>query len=667
MSQIIQDLALLLLVSLPINVFFHRIRLPSIMGFLIAGILIGPHCLGWITNPESVEHLAEIGVILLLFIIGLEFSISSLLKNMASIVGSGLLQMGLTIASGYFILHHYLKNGIPESLALAMIVALSSTAIVLKMITDLAELDTLHGRTSVGILLFQDLCVVPLMLMIPLLARSGEASSVDVAVALGKALVAVAGIFFLSRLLVPRFLSAVARMGSKEHLTLLVILIILGTGWVSHQFGLSLVMGAFIAGLIISESDYSHQIILDILPLRDYFSSIFFISIGMLLNIGNFLDHFSAIVLLALVLVGMKMVSAFLAALAVGNPPRISFITGLRLAQVGEFSLVLASVALTAGLLSPDHHQMLLSVSVLTFFVAPLLIQVSSPLSHSLFSKGSGEETAETAAPKGEGLKGHVIIAGYDVVGRNLARVLKETHIPFMVVELEGELIKQALAEKVPVFYGDVSQRATLNRAGIGQAKIIVYSIPDHKAAQQSVRLARLLNPEVFILARTRFSSQVDELNKAGANQVIPEEFETSVEIFSRVLREFKMPNNIIEQQVELIRLEGYGMFRGLSLNVENLQNFSTYLTASLSQSFQVTEACWSKGRQLDQLELTRNTGAMLVAVVRNDKAIPNPPPDFDIVGGDILILFGRHAQVDRAIRLLNEGPEDAAEPDSSK
>ena len=659
MPQIIQDLTVLLLVSLPINVLFHRIRLPSIMGFLIAGILIGPHGLGLIGNPASVEKLAEIGVILLLFIIGLEFSISHLLKNIATITGAGVLQMGLTIAAWYFIQTHFKESG-SVSLAMAMIIALSSTAIVLKMITDQAELDTLHGRTSVGILLFQDLCVVPLMLLIPLLAQSGETSDMDFAAAIGKALAAVAGIFFLSRLLVPRFLSTVARMGSKEHLTLLVILIILGTGWVSHHLGLSLAMGAFIAGLIISESEYSHQIILDILPLRDYFSSIFFISIGMLLNIGYFLDQFSTIALFALLVIVLKTVTGFIASAAVGNPARISFIVGLRLAQVGEFSLILAGLALAQGLLTQSSYQPLLSVAVLTMLIAPLLIQVSSPASYFLFSKwdtvGVKEELPEQQR---EELKGHVIVAGYDVVGRNLARVLKETHIPFVVIELDGELVKHALTEKVPILYGDASQRATLDRAGIKRAKIIVYSIPDHQATSQSVRLARALNPEIFIMVKTRFSSQVDELKKAGADQVIPEEFETSIEIFSRVLKEFRMPNNIIEQQVELVRLEGYGMFRGLSLNMESMQNFSTYLTASLSQSFQVMEESWSKGKQLNELNLTQQTGATLIAVVHDNKAQPNPPGEFRIATDDVLILFGRHAQVEQAMRLQSAGPDE--------
>jgi len=661
MPQIIQDLALLLLVSLPINVLFHRIRLPSIMGFLIAGILIGPHGMGWIGDPSSVENLAEIGIILLLFIIGLEFSISQLLKNMASIVSAGFLQMGLTIGAWYLIQTYFLGDSGSVSLALAMIIALSSTAIVLKMVTDRAELDTLHGRTSVGILLFQDLCVVPLMLMIPLLANSGETSSMDFVTAFGKAFAAVAGIFFLSRLLVPRFLSAVARMGSKEHLTLLVILIILGTGWVSHQLGLSLAMGAFIAGLIISESEYSHQIILDILPLRDYFSSIFFISIGMLLNVGNFIDHISIILLLTFTVIVLKTVSGFIAAVAVGSPARISFIVGIRLAQIGEFSLILAGLALTQGLLSSDNHQIFLSVAVLTMLIAPVLIQVSSTVSYFLFSKWTaGGTQEELPAQPGEQLKGHVIIAGYDVVGRNLARVLKETHLPFTVVELDGDLIKHALTEQVPILYGDASNRATLARAGIAQAKIIVYSLPDHQATEQSVRLARTLNPDIFIMVKTRFSSQVDELKKAGANQVIPEEFETSIEIFSRVLREFRMPNNIIEQQVELVRLEGYGMFRGLSLNMESMQNFSTYLTASLSQSFQVMEDSWSNGQQLDSLNLTQQTGATLIAVVRDNHAQPNPAGDLRIQTEDVLILFGRHAQVDQAMRLLRAGPDEA-------
>ncbi|NIQ00146.1 MAG: potassium transporter Kef, partial [Nitrospinaceae bacterium] len=447
--------------------------------------------------------------------------------------------------------------------------------------------------------------------------------------------------------------------------TLLVILLILGTGWVSHQLGLTLAMGAFIAGLIISESDYSHQIVLDILPLRDYFSSIFFISMGMLLQVSLLWESLGEFLGLTLAVIAVKTAAAFLASWLARNPLRVSLIVGLRLSQVGEFSLVLAGLALAQGLMDETLHHKFLIVSILSMLLAPILIQTSSGLSHFLFSRTSGKPMEEESSSPAQGLKGHVIIAGYDAVGKNLARVLKETRLPFMVVELDGELIKQALTDDVPVFYGDISHRGTLKRAGIQQAKIIVFSIPDHQAATESVRLARQLHPNVYIMVRTRFSSQVEELEKAGANQVIPEEFETSIEIFSRVLREFRMPNNIIEQQVELVRLEGYGMFRGLSLNAESLEKFSAYLTASLSQSFQVVEQSWAGGKRLDAMDLNGHTGATLIAVVRDNRAQPNPPQDFTVQPGDTLILFGRHAQVDRAVRYLAAGPESSKGLDS--
>ncbi len=658
MFQIIQDLALLLLVSLPINILFHRIKLPSVMGFLIAGIIIGPNGLQLIGELESVNHLAEIGVILLLFLIGLEFSLSHLLKNIGKILGAGSFQLGLTATGFYFLLKHF-GLATEQSLVLGLLIALSSTAIVLKMVTDRAEIDTIHGRICIGILLFQDLCVVPIMLIIPLLGQTGSMGIEDLVIALLKSFAAVGAIFFLSRLLVPRALQLIAQLGSKEHLTLFVILIILGTGWVSQKMGLSLAMGAFIAGMIISESEYNHQIILDILPLKDYFSSIFFISVGMLLQTDYFLASWPKHLGLAASVILIKGFLAFISALIVKNPARMSFIVGLRLAQVGEFSLILASMSLGQNLLDDNLYQSFLIVSILSMLAAPLIIQGSVKLSlliYSTIKSSSVEVTNPASNPKS--LSGHVIIIGYGVVGRNLAKVLKEINIPYLVVELDGELIKQALTEKAEIIYGDATRRETLNRAGIKNSKLMAVSIPDFQATEQIVRLARQLSPEVYILAKTSFESQVDSLQEAGANQIIPEEFETSIEIFSRVLREYQIPNNIIEQQIELVRLEGYSMFRGFSLNIESLKKFSSYLAASLSKSFQVLETSWSKEKSLGELKLDETTGAKLIAVVREEQVQPNPNDQFVIQLGDTLILFGRHAQLDKAMTFLETGPQ---------
>jgi len=657
LHHLIKDLIVLLLVSLPINIVFHKIKLPSVMGYLIAGVLIGPYGLKLISDIPSVKELAEIGVVLLLFVIGLEFSLGRLLKNLASVIGVGGLQIGLTTITIWFV---FKTMGFQQSqsIALGLIIALSSTAIVLKMITDYAEIDTLHGKLCIGTLLFQDLCVVPIMLLLPLLGQSEAHTSVDFLLEVGKSLMAVVTIYFLSRLIVPKGLAWVASVGNKEHLTLSVVFIILVTGWTSQEMGLTIAMGALIAGMIISESEYSHQIILDILPLRDYFSSIFFISVGMLLDINVFTNSVWTCLTLTVLVILIKGSLAGLACLLVRIPLRVSFVVGVRLAQVGEFSLILAAMALEQELFNSHQYQLLLIVSILSMLVTPLLIQASTGLSVKLFAKWKSKEvdSVEKEDPK---LVGHVVIVGYGVGGRTLAQVLLETKVPFLVLDLDGERVKRALTEGITTLYGDCVQEQTLIRAGLKDARMIVLKISDYRITEKVVRLSRKINPQIKIMVRTRRTNQVEELKTAGADQVIPEEFETSIEIFSRVLRDYHIPNNIIEQQVELIRLEGYSMFRGLALNSESLKKFSAYLTATLTESYLVLEDSWACGKTVGDINISTRTGAVIIALVRKNKPLPNPDLKFVVMVGDIFILLGSHVQLNKSLKTLKDGYVD--------
>ena len=654
--HLIKDLIILLLVSLPINIIFYRIKLPSVMGYLVAGILIGPYGLKLVSDISTVKELAEIGVVLLLFVIGLEFSLGRLLKNLASILGAGGLQLGMTtlVMSFIFLEMNFHQS---QSIVLGLIVALSSTAIVLKMITDNAEIDTLSGKLCIGILLFQDLCVVPIMILLPLLGQSDALTSFDFIFEVVKSLIAVVTIYFIFRLIGPKFLVGIARVGNKEHLTLSVVFIILFTGWVSQKMGLTLAMGALIAGMIISESEYNHQIILDVLPLRDYFSSIFFISVGMLLQTDVFADSFWVCLVLTVLVVLVKGLFATLACFFVRVPLRISFEVGMRLAQVGEFSLILSAIALKQGLFDSHQYQILLIVSILSMLLAPLLIQVSTGFSIKLFSKLGAKEITSSESEDTK-LKDHVVIVGYGVGGRTLAQVLLETKIPFIVLELDGERVRRALTEGITTHYGDCAQEQTLIRAGLKDARMIVLKISDYTVTEKTVRLSRKINPQVNIMVRTRRTDQVEELKSAGANQVIPEEFETSIEIFSRVLRDYHTPNNIIEQQVELIRLEGYSMFRGLALNTESLKKFSTYLTASLTESYLVQEDSWACGKTVGDINIPSRTGAVVVAVVNKNKSQPNPDSKLIVMSGDIFILLGSHLQLDRSLKMLRFGSQ---------
>ncbi len=648
---ILRELILLLAVSLPITYLFHRAKLPALVGFLITGALIGPYGAAIITETSVVERLADIGVVLLLFSVGLEFSIADILKSSRSFLIGGSMQVALTIAAitGISLLFNF---PLPQSIFFGFLAALSSTAIVLKMYTDRNELDTAHGRIVTGILLFQDIAVVPMMLMLPILinASTGEmVTPLSVLVSLGKAALGLIIIYFAARQIVPFLLYQVIRLRNREIFFLLIVLLCLGTAWITYNLGLSLALGAFLAGLIISESEYSHHIVAQIIPFRDYFTSIFFISVGMLLHTSYFQLHWPVLLLITVFLILLKTILVLFTAAALRYPLRTSILTGLGLAQIGEFSFLLAQQGSTNGLMSPDVFQMFVNASILSMLAAPFLIQLSPWIAARITEIAPEPEGKSNGCP----LTGHTIIAGYGLNGRNLAKTLKATKIPYVVLEVNADVIRKAREEGEPLIYGDITKHDVLQRAGIECAKIIVFAISDHAATRIALRLARQLNPSIFILIRTRYAADVDELYKLGANQVIPEEFETSIEIFSRVLREYHIPANIIANQIQLVRFSGYKMLRGISLDQENLGRIAALFAGTTVDNIQIEQNSSSSGKSLRELDIRKNTGATVVAVARNGEALTNPEPDFVLRSGDIVVLLGAHADLDKATNLL--------------
>ncbi|MEK6591266.1 MAG: cation:proton antiporter [Nitrospinota bacterium] len=649
---LLRDLIIILAVTIPITFIFHKVRLPAIIGYLITGIVIGPYGIRLIFELDMVRTLAEIGVVLLLFTVGLEFSLTRMARNMKIIVGSGGIQVVLTIA-GVLIIAYVSGYPLQQSLFFGFLVSLSSTAIVLKMYTDRGEIDAPHGKFSIGILLFQDLCVVPMILLIPVLAGAGAASLKIITLTLLKAVIAVAVIFFTSRLLVPKLLHHVVRLKSRESLILFVILLCLGTAWLTHYFGLSLAMGAFIAGLIISESDYSSQVVVETLPFRDFFSSIFFISIGMLLKLYYLSDHFIYLLSLTIGIILLKMVFTFVSVILFQKSFRIAFISALRLAQIGEFSFLIAENGFHLQLIGSDDFQTLLISAIMSMMMTPFLILISYDLSLRLQHLLS---ISEKAWEEGEGkrLDNHVIIAGYGLNGRNLTQVLKETRISYIVIEINTERINVGKAAGVPVMYGDITSKEILHKAGIERAKIIVFAISDPLSIRRGIHIARQMNPHIHIIARTLYASEVDELLNLGANQVIPMDFETSVEIFSRVLKEYHIPGNMINQYVDMVRMDGYSMLRGLSLSHEKLRDLYKYLLKTTTESYLVLEDSSANKKSLKELDLRNKTGAVIIAIVRNGEVKVNPDPDLKIEAENILIIIGSHAQLDRALNFLS-------------
>jgi CPA2 family monovalent cation:H+ antiporter-2 len=650
---ILRELIIILAVSLPITYIFHRAKLPALVGFLITGVLIGPYGAAIITETRVVERLADIGVVLLLFTVGLEFSIADIMRSGRQFLIGGGTQVLLTIAAvtGVALLLHY---PLPQAVFFGFLASLSSTAIVLKMYSDRSELDTTHGRLATGILLFQDIAVVPMMLMLPVL---GEASAVGVVtplsvlISLGKAVFGLVGVYFAARQVVPFLLHQVIRLKNREMFFLLVVLLCLGAAWITYSLGLSLALGAFLAGLIISESEYSHHIVAEIMPFRDYFASIFFISIGMLLQTDYFMAHWVLLVIIALLLVLLKSGLVAVTSTLLRYPVRSSLLAGLGLAQIGEFSFLLAQQGQISGLMGHDIFQVFINASILSMLATPFLIQ-AGPWITGLLPNMTPEQGEKSNVCS---LTGHTIIAGYGLNGRNLAKTLKATHLPYVVLEVNADTIRKARDEGESIIYGDITRRDVLLRAGIDCAKVIVFAVSDYAATRIAVRTVRELNPAIFILIRTRYAADVDELYKAGADQVIPEEFETSIEIFSRVLHEYHVPNNVIANQIQLVRFGGYKMLRGYSLDQENLGRIAALFADATVDHIQLESDSPTVGRTLRELDLRKNTGASVIAIARNGEANTNPGPDFTLQPDDIVVLIGGHRELDEAMNLLTK------------
>lgn len=651
---IFTDLLLLLLAAIPIAFVCQRLRLPVIVGFMVTGIVIGPSALGLIKDHKAIEFLAEIGVALLLFTIGLEFSLRRLLEMKRLVLGGGGLQVVLTILATLAIAVAWGRS-LNQSLFFGFLVTLSSTAIVLKSYQERQEIDTLHGKAGVGILLFQDLCLVPMMLLTPILSGREGSSLTNVALKLGTALAVVAGIIFTARTLVPYLLYHIVRLRSPEIFIGFVVLVSLGTAWLTSHFGLSMALGAFIAGLVLSESEYSHQIVSDILPFRDVFNSIFFISIGMLLSLGSLAAHWPFVLFWTLVLLAGKALLIIGVALALGYSLRIAAIIGFGLAQVGEFSFILAKVGEAQGLLSVAENQLFLAAAILTMMLTPFVISAAPRLGLALQTRWKGpspvaSESEEASAPS---LTQHVIVIGYGMNGRNLTKVLHHVNIPFVVLELNAETVRTARAQGVPIHYGDAGRREVLQHLGVQRAAVLVLAISDPLMTRHVTALAHEINPVLKILVRTRYMSEVAELFQLGASEVIPEEFETSVEIFARVLREYGVPRFQIQQETDAIRSEGYQMLRAPSLPLVEQSRLAEAFATTATDNFFISSDSPLVGQTLKALDLRNQAGATVAAYVRHDKLAINPAPDFKIEAEDILILLGHPEQLERALDCL--------------
>lgn len=661
-SAILRDLAVVLAIATAVALLFGKLRLSVVAAFLVAGAILGPTGAGLVSESGMVDALAEIGIVLLLFTVGLEISLSSFGKMRRQVLWAGGAQVSATVLLCLVIMMIF-GSPAPEAIFIGFVISLSSTAIVLKVYADKLEIDSLHGRLSFGILVFQDMAVIPMMLLIPSLRQWETAQFSAVLLTLAKAGAGVAALLLLARFLIPRLLKEIIRLNSREILAMTVLLVCLGTAWLANRFGLSLGMGAFLAGMVISESDYVHEIAAQILPFRDVFNGIFFISVGMLLDLPFLFGNFPLVLAMVGAVAMVKAVSTGWTVRALGYPWRVAAVAGIGLLQIGEFSFLLLSEGYRESLVGTNQYQFLLAIAVLTMMATPFLMDAAPWIARRwerwVLRGPAFPETTEEAVIRKTGMENHVIIAGYGMNGKNLARVLKSTRLPYVVVDLNDFQVREGRAAGEPMFYGDVHRPEILDRLGVARARILVLAISDPMATRRAVAIARRSNPDLFILVRTRLVADVDDLIALGANAVIPEEFETSVEIFARVLSEYHVPDHVIRQQEALIRSGTYRILRERTApsSSEVLAEFEEFLRRKVIEIYYVSQGSGWEEKTVGDLPAGNDTGIVLLSILRGDRAIVQPPPSEPLAAGDKIVLFGGHAPLASALAALSRPP----------
>jgi len=642
---VLGDLTVVFAASFPILFLCRKLRLPPVLGFLITGVAIGPHALHWVRETERVTALAELGVVLILFFVGLEFPMERLRRlGRAALVG-GTAQLGLTVllVAGGFLLYGERAGA---AVFYGILVSLSSTAVVLPVLAGRDELAAPHARRFLGIALYQDLAVIPLILLLPALA-GGEARGVLAQV--GLALGGVVLLVVAARFAVPRILHAVVRLGSREGFTAAAIVLVLVMVSLSERAGVSAAMGAFVAGIVVAESEFIHDIASALSPFRDVLSSLFFVSIGMLLD-PLFVARYPGFVALAVALVLLvKTGAAFLALRVSGTVPRTALRAALALANVGEFSFVLARAGGRLGLLNSDAEQMFVAVAVITLALAPLLLALAPRLAEALPDR---VEAFVAAEPK---LASHVVVAGYGLNGQNVARVLQVTHIPHIVVDADSDRVAAARRAGSHAICADATGLETLHAVGIERAVGLVVATSDPEGTRRVVRLSRQRNAALRIIVRTRYLREVDALRAAGADEVIPEEFETSIEIVARILRVFHLPGNVVAAQIRLLRDEAYLRLREEGGGRrEDGRRLAALVAAGTSELFLVMPDGSAEGRTLAELHLEADH-VSVPALLRDAVPFAPPPQDQRLAAGDTLLLVGAHEDLARVVQRLEQ------------
>lgn len=653
----LENILLLLIVSVVGVALFKRINLPPVLAYLFVGMVVGPYGLGWIPDTEQTRFLAEFGVVFLLFTIGLEFSLPYLMamkKEMlglggAQVIGTTFVAAGIALAFGMSVEAAFVLGGI---------MAMSSTAIVTKQLSERMELTSRHGRSSVGILLFQDIAVVPFLIVIPLLGASTDNSILGELVwALIKGVFVVAAMLAIGHWLLRPVFQWIAGFHSAELFTLTALLFALAAASSTHHFGLSLAFGAFLAGMLLGETEFKHQVEADMRPFRDVLLGLFFVTVGMLLDVTTLLDILHWVVLLTIVIILFKVWSITWMAIKFGAEKGVALRTGIVMGQGGEFGLALLALALSTNLYAPTESQIILASIILSMAISPFMINNNGVLAKYIFRASytqNRNDIVEQVAATGRELNDHVVICGYGRIGQNIGRLLENEGFQFTALDLDPLIVREAREAGDPVNYGDSTHADILEAAGLMQAKVLVISYDDVNSALKIIEQVRMMRADIPILVRTADDANLERLQTAGATEVIPETLEASLMLASHVLVLMQVPVTRILRHVQGVRKDRYRMLRGFFHGQEG-ESIEQSEFRERMHSVTLPDGAHAVGKKLSDAALD-DINVVVTAIRRGGIRGPHPEPDMTLLAGDTLVLYAVPEDLARAEERLLSG-----------
>ncbi|MBN2814432.1 MAG: cation:proton antiporter [Bacteroidales bacterium] len=648
--DLLQNIVLIFALSTLVNFLFTKMKIPTILGYLFTGVIVGPSLLGVIGMHDDIEIIAEIGVIMLMFGIGLEFSLNHLLRIRKIVFVGGFLQFTFTVVVTLFIARGYDIDW-KGALFIGFITALSSTAVVLKILQERSELTSNYGRTVLGILIFQDLLLIPLLLFTPILGGA-VADQTHQLLMLGLKAIFIVGLIYVgNRWLMPRLLDVIAKTRNQELFMMSVLFICMAIALLTAELGMSLAFGAFLAGLMISDSQYSHNVFGNLIPLKDLFASFFYISIGILLDVNFVAENPGLVTGTVLIVVFFKAITASGTAFLLGHTFRGTIMVGFALSQVGEFSFILAKVGMDYNLITDFIYQLFLATAVISMALTPLLMQVSRPIANLLLKLPLPAKLVDGIFPLPQieipEIRDHLVFIGKDSRALNLSVMAKQLGLPYVSIVFDPDSARKRQLKGETIVYGDAVNDPILLKAQVDKADMVVISIGNLITSMVIIEKVRALNPHAYIIVRAKKVEDIEDLYKSGADKVIPEEFETSIELFDRVLSKLLIPRREIDKVIGRIRDDNYGIFRDKEMR-------SDFPALKILANIEITALRLDDespvlGKSIVELQLRNNYGLTIAALLRDKELIDNPDPETIFTIGDIVYLMGRAEQIANA------------------